>query len=121
MKYTGRKGWVASEKDVWNLDYTLRPIIAAGLRKYTSNERWGHPPTLEPQEWEDTLTSMLYAFEGNAPDMGPYDFGFNFDEGRITRSNEEEYERYMTDVLAHEAKVQEGLDLFAKHYHSLWD
>ena len=34
MKWTGKKGWQASYKDTFSLDYTLSPIILAALKKF---------------------------------------------------------------------------------------
>ena len=34
MRYTGRKGWQASKRDVWSVENTLCPIIGATVVKY---------------------------------------------------------------------------------------
>jgi hypothetical protein len=89
MRYTRRKGWQASKKDVWSLNDTLDPIIAAGLRKFLETDFRACPGSLltksmvghtdaEIEEgiqlWRDKLKQMLYAFEAEEPDCNDYDF-----------------------------------------------
>ena len=146
MKYTGRNGWVASRKDAWSLDGALNPIIAAGLRQFIKDGLdWGIPGVMcedgEDHEvskarWKTTLEQMVYAFEDKEPDIGDYDFTIVFDsadakgltlgsmEANIAYStrviNKPEQDKYHADATAHDARVQEGLNLFAKYYKNLW-
>lgn len=150
MRYTGRTGWKASNRDVWDLPSALNPIITAALEKFISTDRMGVPGDLfkeykdsytdtEEDEasklWEETLDKMLYAFSVKEPNLEDYDVEFywtladSLDEIEIvshTAMNiryrgEAEYKRLNEDKRIHQLKVKEGLDLFAKHYRSLWD
>lgn len=85
------------------------------------------------QDWLDDIKKMMYAFENKEPDISLYDFHMNMipveggvaKEGmlvpyNIESTNEAETERYTADCKIHSEKVQEGLDLFSKHYTKLW-
>jgi hypothetical protein len=77
--------------DLYNF---LSPIIAAGLRKVKECNK-GVPFMLvdDIETWQEALEEMIWAF-----DTLTYESDFDADDNRIQR----------------------GLDLFAKHYRSLW-
>jgi len=143
MKHTGRTGWVASRKDTYSLDVALRPIIAAGLRKFIEVAKdKGVPGVLceddTPFEesrllWLNTLEKMLYAFESKEPDINDFDFDFEFiTDNKVVASIQDDvpytievvgkqnYEKFRELEKEYEQRVQEGLDLFAKYYKNLW-
>jgi hypothetical protein len=88
-----------------------------------------YPVDLKPEEWLEVLDKMIWSFENYDNTPAPvysddYDHRYERIEtehcvtfrplnktGTIDRSN----------IEAHMGKVQEGLDLFAKHYNDLWD
>ena len=87
----------------------------------------------EVQNWLDDIKKMMYAFENKEPDMRNYNFSLDVvpvpggiaKEGcsvpyTIECDNQEEKARYYADLDVHEKKVQEGLNLFANKYKSLW-
>jgi len=94
--------------------------------------------TLAFNSWLATIDKMIYAFEGekNTPEM-PNDMLYWTEEGsdveidfpkdskpmiayNIKHRDVKQYIVYTKAVEQHEAKVQEGLDLFAMHYKALW-
>ena len=109
--------------DCWSLDYTLARIIHPALIRLKETKH-GYPELWEDgmvthhnwdrqlhfdfideevetkyliNKWNDILDKMIYAF------------------GRIKEDNS-------LDISKDEwEKIQEGLDLFAEHYTSLWD
>lgn len=111
--------------DTYDLRSTLAIVIAASLKKFKKN-KCGIPmfcfPQLEdysPTEQEETiaknnwdaiLDSMIFAFDELAQEK---------EENKIYDMNlSPEQTKKELDELRE--KVQEGLDLFAKHYKSLW-
>lgn len=135
--------WVASRKDVWDLDYTLSPIILAGLAKFKEtviNSKYSGVPSLfvkgedvtdeEVKEWHDAIDKMIYAFDkDNMPDIQDYNFKINLEHGEkangstqifLNCDNEEEKQRYYKDLEDHQKKCEEGRMLFAKYYENLW-
>lgn len=85
------------------------------------------------QDWLDDIKKMMYAFENKEPDMSLYDFKITMvpvpggvaKEGcsipyTIECDNLEEKARYYADCDEHERLVQEGLNLFAAKFKSLW-
>lgn len=87
----------------------------------------------EVQNWLDDIKKMMYAFENKEPDISGYDFKLTMvpvpggvaKDGcsvpyTIECDNLEEKARYYADCADHDRLVQEGLDLFAKRWKSLW-
>lgn len=88
---------------------------------------------IEVQNWLDDIKKMMYAFENKEPDMSFYDFSLDMGPvpGGVARDgcsvlytikcdNLEEKARYYADCDEHERLVQEGLDLLALRWKSLW-
>lgn len=145
MRMKGKKV-IFNYRDTWDLSETLRPIIAAGLRKFLEvkanpkhSDWFGVPMRLDVaridasedvvKEWDDVLNKMLFAFESREPDMSDYDFTLDFvpkedDELRgsmlVVKGKQSEYDRYREDVDEYHIKRQEGYELFGKYFSSLW-
>ena len=94
------------EEDCWNLEVTLAKLIAPRLVKYKEINVYGYPLGFkDTEEWHEVLDKMIFSFEIVAISKDVVDDGDNW-------------------IEKHEAnniKIQEGLDLFAKHFRSLWD
>ena len=146
MKYTGRKGWVASYRDTWSLDYTLSPIILAALKKFreqSHKDMFGYPSRLNtdfslpensdlgPIIWEGLIDHMIYAFDmDNEPKAEDYGYtvdlirGEKLDNGctsvSFKVSSEEAKEAYYAAEKEYEDLCRKGRELFAKYYHNLW-
>lgn len=92
------------------------------------------------QRWSDTLDKMIWSFQQIA--MDDYDSQYHHGQAKIywkpieitnpsTGQVEEMFEmvdknpnEHWYDYIGHrlhEEKIQEGLDLFSKHFRSLWD
>ena len=109
------------DHDVWSLDYTLANIIHPALVRLKETKH-GYPQLYEDgmvtnAHWdrqlhfdfidEDVETNYLIKKWDNILDKMIYSFDCN------KKDNNLEIEDW--------DKVQEGLDLFAEHYTSLWD
>ena len=135
--------WVASRRDVWDLDCTLSPIILAGIVKFKETiikSKYSGVPSLfvkgedvtdeEVKEWHNTIDKMIYAFDkDNMPYIQDYNFKINLEHGEkangstqifLNCDNEEEKQRYYKDLEDHQKKCEEGRMLFAKYYENLW-
>ncbi len=82
-------------EDCWNLDYSLAKWLLPRLKHLKANN-CGYPWGMTIEEWEIILGKMVVAFELILED----DFWL---------------------IPEEKAKVEEGLDLFRKHFHNLWD
>ena len=146
MKYTGKKGWQASYKDTFSLDYTLSPIILAALKKFREQsykDTFGYPSRLNadfqlpedsdlaPIIWEGLIDHMIYAFDmDNEPKAEDYGYtvdlirGEKLDNGctpvSFKVSSEEAKEAYYAAEKEYEDLCRKGRELFAKYYHNLW-
>lgn len=98
MRYSKGK-WTASYRDTYSLDYTLSPIIYAGLSRFHEvlekrnkeggclgipNEYMKDPDVWltdsDVQDWLDDIKKMMYAFENKEPDMKDYNFSLEMVE-----------------------------------------
>lgn len=124
--------------DTWSMDNTLSLIIEPMLKqlKVTQN---GYPSGLEEQEWNEILDKMIFAFESinndweNQYHSGEVDFlhvPIDKDGNEVSPENAEYYrldrgpnDTHVFDAEGwkkHDEKIQEGLELFGKHFRSLW-
>lgn len=81
--------------DTFSLDYSLALAILPRLRRFKEVAN-GTPGDLTEQEWHAILDKMISAFEFSC--------------------SEERWNAETAEYLKH----QEGVDLFAKHFFSLW-
>lgn len=80
---------------IWNLDIYITSIAIPVLRHYRENGH-GFPTGMKENEWNKILDKMITAFEI-----------YLSDDYRI---KEKKFKQ-----------MEEGLALFAKHFHQLWD
>lgn len=84
-----------SNKELWNLDHTIATFILPRLIKFRETNQ-GHPGIFESQEqWNEVLDKMILAFK------------------KIL-------EEFDTVDITNEDGIEEGLELFAKYFRSLW-
>lgn len=116
-----RRGF--DDTEVWNLDKTFSKFICPRLKVFIENEPHGFPANLEicyPSEltgderldhyyelWLDILRKMLKAFQLAKDEDAWYDsLGHT--------PTKEDWQKYSDTI-------DEGLQLFVKHYLGLWD
>ena len=110
--------------DIWNLDHTLSCIIHPALIRLKETKQ-GYPQLFEdgmvtPHYWDrqlhfdfiDEKVEEKYLLNkwNDIMDKMIYSFGVIKNDGLFEKYDQDEWNR-----------IQEGLDLFAKHYTSLWD
>ena len=110
--------------DIWNLDHTLSCIIHPALIRLKETKQ-GYPQLFEdgmvtPHYWdrqlhfdfidEEVEEKYLLNKWNDIMDKMIYSFGVIKNDGLFEKYDQDEWN-----------KIQEGLDLFAKHYTSLWD
>lgn len=104
------------EWDTWSLDHTLALVILPALRQYQKDSKEvGHPCGLAPRKrppkngcgkcgcekkWHEILDKMIWSFEQITKDD-------------VLAVDVKNYKKY-------QERIQEGLDLFAKYFRSLW-
>lgn len=117
--------------EVWELKCAHSEWILPRLRKFR-NTVSGYPQCFSSvEEWQEAIDKMIWSFEHHDDAIKPtypegYDHRFvRYKIGELTYSRcmEEELSvaGFMDQQNKHNEKVQEGLDLFGKHYLSLWD
>lgn len=94
------------DTEVWNLDYTFAKFVLPRLKRFKEVNQ-GYPATMTYEEWDECLDRMIYAFENIDYDDKSYDGIEWFNMPQEAR-----------DAVVE--KVNEGLDLFRRHYFSLW-
>ena len=117
--------------EVWTLKCAHSDWILPRLRKFRDTVS-GYPNNFSSvEEWQAAIDKMIWSFEHHDDLIRPtfpegYDHRFvRYKIGDLTYSRcmEEELsaDGFMDQRNKHNEKVQEGLDLFGKHYLSLWD
>ena len=87
------------DSETWNLDGTIAEFIIPRLKVFKTKLH-GYPGDLTEESWNEIIDKMILAFELNLSNK--YDW-----DKRASTEND--------------AKIQEGLDLFAKYFRHLWD
>lgn len=82
--------------EVWNTENTIAQLIVPRLQAYKALDKHGHPDGFKDmREWNNTIQKMIDAFE-----LMKY---------ASTASEDEKH------------TIEQGLDLFCKHFRNLWD
>jgi hypothetical protein len=87
------RGW--SDDECWDLYFHIAKRYLPALKRFRKNHA-GYPGYLTSKQWNVILDKIIYAFEFIVKD----NFAYN------KKVNE---------------KVQEGCELFGKHFQNLWD
>lgn len=91
------------DSELWSLDSTITSFILPRLKRF-KEITCGYPSDISEQEWNDKLEKMITAFEY----LENEDLGLDDTKSGIDR------------WAAREKVINEGLELFIKHYNSLW-
>ena len=95
-------GWCGS--DLWSLDDSLAKVIVTPLKLF--KQYYGGTPMKESgdamtdKEWKEILNKMIWSFQYIA-------------DGKMYSANS-------SNIIEDSNKVQEGLNLFGKHFRNLW-
>jgi len=82
--------------EVWNTENTIAQLIVPRLQAYKALDKHGHPQGFKDmREWNNTIQKMIDAFE-----LMKY----------ASTASEDEKQT-----------IEQGLDLFCKHFRNLWD
>ena len=106
--------------DTWSMDCTLAPIILPMLKQLKETKH-GVPSSIvhtadggeipfkrAEKKWDTILDKMIWSFEQIVDENNDDQF-FNVGKYNVVAHRK------------HEKKIQEGLELFGKHYRDLWD
>lgn len=114
-------------KETWSLDVNLAKYIITRLKKFKKLNN-GYPGIGEmntPEKWDEALDKMIQAFE-YVIDLDEYwidDPKYDYTDIMFGK-NKEFYEKIkenkITEDIRRLAAIDEGLQLFAKYYMSLW-
>ena len=91
------------DSELWSLDHTITSFILPRLKRF-KEITCGYPSDMSEKEWNDKLEKMITAFEY----LENEDLGVDDTKSGIDR------------CAVREKVVNEGLELFIKHYNSLW-
>ena len=118
-----------SDMECWNLDITLGKFILPRLKHFKKMNRYCYVAELTPEEWENILDEIIWAFDYMANDekylkMPEFDSDMEniFNPNRPkTIKRELEWKEYFNKSKSFQHRKTEALKLFAKYYESLWD
>lgn len=118
-----------SDKDIWSLDHTVAKFTLPRLIRL-KEVKHGIPTTMfetlpegkweyteeqtdaAKKKWDEVLDKMIWSMDYIANDR-EHDY--------YPKRSENKKEGAYDNLHAAEFRCQEGLDLFAKHFRSLWD
>jgi hypothetical protein len=98
--------------------------------KLLKERNMGYPGGLTNEEWHDILGKMIWSFENNDVHISPIyseDYDHRYELIELDNGNTQYIPLNETGTVdwspveKHNARVQEGLDLFAKYYLNLCD
>lgn len=112
----------------WDFKTWHAEIVVPRL-KYLRLGLMGHPCDITFEEWQSILDKMIWSFEHLNDDV-PIKYSEDYDH-RYQVTYENGYKTYTSlnktgtidtsERDAHYDKLQDGFNLFGKHYQSLWD
>lgn len=120
--------------DTWSADHTLALIIHATLVEFRNSKRYGVPGyntedtvylsddsdyegdamELKVKEWNKILDKMIWSFDAIINEA-------NHDNYWEETPDRDKWKIHLEKLKKHNEKIQEGLDLFGKHFRNLWD
>lgn len=122
IKY-GFPDWHSYEFKTWHSQAVVPRL------KRLKNNLSGYPSSLTEELWAEYLDAMIWSFEHHDDNIPP-EYSEDYDH-RVEKIVSENYVTYkplnkngtisFKKAEEHHAKVQYGLELFAKYYINLWD
>lgn len=114
---------------------TLRTVTAAQIPSHligttkNSKKKQKQEFSKKLQTWKQILDKMIWSFEHFDDHIRPiypknYDKRMRkvfYDDGTVSYTTLDDRNLDYSPQGKHNKKVQEGLDLFAKYYHNMWD
>lgn len=118
-----------ADSECWSLDYTFTRYMLPRLKHFKKMTRYSHPSDVTPEEWENILDEIIWAFEYMADEdaflpMPPCDMDMEqiFDPNRPkTLEREMMWRDYFEKLNVYQHRKEQALKLFAKYYEALWD
>lgn len=116
-------------EQVWEFRMWHSEIVVPRL-KLLKERNMGYPGGLTNEEWHDILGKMIWSFENNDVHISPIyseDYDHRYELIELDNGNTQYIPLNETGTVdwspveKHNARVQEGLDLFAKYYLNLCD
>lgn len=127
-KYAKKKGKYVSNKETWNLDYTIAEWILPRLKAY-KKVTIGYPPfdkklyaetkelkNITFEDWQNILDEIILGFEQILID--PLDIAI--DDKKLEFKDETDSKIYSDICNERQEKIERGLDLFKYYIQDLW-
>lgn len=126
-KWLKKHGLYVNSKETWSLDVNLAKYIIPRLKKFKklNNGYTGIGEMNTPENWDEALDKMIQAFE-YVIDLDEYWLDDpRYDYTDVMFSDDKElYESIVENKRMEDIRrlvaINEGLQLFAKYYMSLW-
>lgn len=112
MNKRQRKKWLKQHnkyipyKELWSLDMAIAHYVHPRLKLF-KRLNIGYPTYLSAEEWDEILDKMIFSFEEIKKDCMGCEISFDDPD-------------WKNKVVEYDSKIQEGLELFGKHFRDLW-
>jgi hypothetical protein len=138
--FTNSKYWLKCKRwrifkgyephEVWDFYTACATWSLPRLRRFRET-LCSHPTHLTIEEWEEILDKIIWSLEQcidqseRPKPIYPIDYDHGYfmseEDGFVHYELADEREVDLTPVIRYNERVQEGLDLFGKHFMSLWN
>jgi hypothetical protein len=122
-----------SDQECWCLADTIARHTLPRLKHFKKMNRYGYPPDMTPEQWENVIDEVIWAFEyiidnekyNPFPDIDSKNISDVFTNPSYTRkkSPDEElmWKKYLEKSRELHERKQKALIEFAKNFESFWD
>lgn len=109
--------------DLWSLDYTIAKFTHPRLIKFKEyTMTYASSAGFTPETWNEALDKMIWSMEYIIQDTGHDDMhpSISCINYRLCKGGQITKEKWIQLQEDDDAKVEEGLVLFGKHFRCLW-
>ena len=122
-----------SNEECWNMDCTFTKFILPRLKHFKKMKRYGYPPSITPEKWEEIIDELIWTFEYmlDTDQFNPMPLfkreGISIDDyvsyvkKERTPAEDLAWQGYVEHSRKLEERRKEGMQLFANYYVYLWD
>lgn len=121
-----------SDQECWCLADTIARYTLPRLKHFKKMNRYGYPPDMTPEQWEQTIDEVIWAFEyiidsekyNPFPNIGFRNKSEKFEDYFNRKKTDEEelaWKNYMTKSRELHERKEKALASFAKNFESFWD
>ena len=117
-----------SDYECYGLNYTFASYILPRLKHFKKMQRWGYPASLSPEQWEQEIDDMIFAFDFHLRENEYLKYPIEesleelFSKNRKRTPEQEivlkKFYNLQNELYERQAR---GFKLFGERFSTLWD